>query len=585
MSSGQRWLGFLMILSSAVLISKPSRCLAGVGSSGLSSMPIREVTIFKDGHAFVLHSGDVPTDENGDVLLDYLPTPIIGTFWPFENDPQAELKGVSAGQQRIELEKTALSIRDLLAANVGARIEVREEDKTYRAQIVGIPQASSEELESTAPAGSGLRLPQPGNLILLRTEVGTRAIGIDRIQDVTFIDQPSSQLKHEEIRNLLKLRLDWKGRQPAKTARIGMTYLQKGLRWIPSYKLKLNGDGTIHVQLQGTILNELADLDNVTANLLIGVPSFDFKSTIDPIALRDTMAQLSPYFHQESQTAHAFSNSLMLQTQSARMGEYRHGEPQASTDLGPEVSVSGQNEEVFVFTAKNLTLKRGERLVMTVGEWTMPYQDVFRVDLPFAPPMEVRQNFNATQEAELAKLFHAPKVKHLLRIVNNQAVPMTTAPALIVSDKGVLGQGMMTYTSPGATVDLTVTTAINVPVSYEEEEIKRAPDALTWRNHTFMKIDMQGIVRLSNYRSEEIDVEVVRTVMGSVNTAEADGKLRRPGAWSAELLTHRPAWWGWYSWPYWWTHMNSINRIEWKHKLAAGKTLELPYTWHYYWTY
>ena len=66
---------------------------------------------------------------------------------------------------------------------------------------------------------------------------------------------------------------------------------------------------------------------------------------------------------------------------------------------------------------------------------------------------------------------HAPKVKKTLRIVNNQPAPFTTAPALIQSSKGMLAQGMMTYTPAGGSVDITITTAVNVPVRQQEDVI------------------------------------------------------------------------------------------------------------------
>jgi len=41
---------------------------------------VKEVTVFKDGHAFVLHSGKMPTEGAGNVVMDYLPTPVMGAF-------------------------------------------------------------------------------------------------------------------------------------------------------------------------------------------------------------------------------------------------------------------------------------------------------------------------------------------------------------------------------------------------------------------------------------------------------------------------------------------------------------------------
>src|SRR5438046_138540 len=38
-----------------------------------SRLPVKEITVFKDGHAFVAHEGELPCDSQGNVLMDYLP--------------------------------------------------------------------------------------------------------------------------------------------------------------------------------------------------------------------------------------------------------------------------------------------------------------------------------------------------------------------------------------------------------------------------------------------------------------------------------------------------------------------------------
>src|SRR5262245_22929139 len=68
--------------------------------SALARMPVKEVTVFKDGHAYVVHEGAMPTD-NGNVLLDLLPNPVLGTFWPYSMDKNATLHSVTAGRRRV----------------------------------------------------------------------------------------------------------------------------------------------------------------------------------------------------------------------------------------------------------------------------------------------------------------------------------------------------------------------------------------------------------------------------------------------------------------------------------------------------
>ena len=64
---------------SACVLTLGSPCISACAEdaaplSALAKMPVREVTVFKDGHAFVLHEGSMPVDASGDVKMDYLPT-------------------------------------------------------------------------------------------------------------------------------------------------------------------------------------------------------------------------------------------------------------------------------------------------------------------------------------------------------------------------------------------------------------------------------------------------------------------------------------------------------------------------------
>src|SRR6516225_9340588 len=68
--------------------------------SALARMPVREVTVFKDGHALMLHSGKMPVEPSGDVLMDYLPVPVLGTFWPYSADKDVKLTAVVAGKRK-----------------------------------------------------------------------------------------------------------------------------------------------------------------------------------------------------------------------------------------------------------------------------------------------------------------------------------------------------------------------------------------------------------------------------------------------------------------------------------------------------
>jgi hypothetical protein len=563
-------------------------------ASAVARLPVKEVTVFKDGHAFVLHEGRLPTDAAGNIVMDYLPAPVIGTFWAYSSDQGARLSGVVAGQRRTVIERTALTLRELIEGNVGAEASVTETNgASYPATILGFPTRTPEELAATSPPNSAERLSEKSNLVLLKTAEGTKVVPLETIRDLVFRQALKPKSGQEEFRNALTLRLDWGNRAAAKSADVGLVYLQKGIRWIPSYKVDLDGQGKATVHLQATVLNELTDLDGTTLQLVIGVPSFYFKDTIDPLALQQTAAQLSQFFQTEaprgrgSVLAANFSNGLM--TQVARAGDYQGGGEQPAGGQGDNLPAGSKNEDLFVFTERNVTLKKGERAVLPLAEFTVPYEDVFALELPFAPPSEMRRNFNTQQQSELTKLFNAPKVTHKARLQNQSQAPFTTAPALILREGRVLAQSMMTYAAPGASADLNITAALDIGVKKSDHETKRTPNSYAVNGNNYMRVDLEGKVRLTNHRKQPVEVEVVRHALGHIDSADHDGRLEMNNVFEGTDLAPAvgsegyPDWWYWYSWPWWWHHVNGVGRVTWKLTLEPGKPVELGYAWHYYW--
>lgn len=576
----------LLLLFAAVSIAQTVAPL-----SALARMPVKEVTVFKDGHVFVLHEGSVPTDESGNVLMDYLPAPVLGTFWPYSSDRNVKLHSVTASQRQVMVEQTALNLNELLEANAGAEVVITEKpaagDKEpikHVGTIIGIPVRSSAELRTTGLPNSRERLPDRGNVILLKTNDGVRAVTIENIRDVTFRNSHKAKISQAEFRNLLTLKFDWGSRRPEKSANVGLVYLQKGIRWIPNYRITLDGNGNATVKLQATLINELIDLESATANLVIGVPTFTFKDTLDPMALQQEANRLSQYFDSSNRSGLVNSNYVAVQT--ARMGEQRSQEDSLPVNLGPDLPESGKSEDLFIFTLRNLTLKKGERMVVPVAEFTIPYQDIYTLDLPFAPPPEFRARFDSQQQSEMARLLNAPKVSHKFRLTNKSNYPLTTAPALIVRGDRVLAQGMMTYTAVGASTDLEITQAIDVRVSKSEAEVRRTPNAVRWQNYDYARVDLSGTISLTNFRNQPVALEITRHALGNIDTADNNGTISKVNVLEdGEYMPvgGYPSWWRSSSWPEWWNHLNGIGRINWKFSLEPGKKIELKYGWHYFW--
>ena len=553
----------------------------------VSSLPITEVTSFKDGHAFVVHAGSLPLTAEGTAMLEQLPTPVLGTFWASSADEGLKLTGVVAGQRTISRPQAALTVPELLEANQGRKVMIREDDgRMYAGTVVRVLTRDTSKPptpeESARPgAGPTLKTKERSNLVQLATAEGTRFVPMDRIRELAFPDTPQTDVPGEQTKPTLTLHFDGPAARP-KAVKVNMAYVQKGFRWIPNYRVVLDGKGGAHVQLQATLINELADLSNATVHLVVGVPSFAFKDTLDPMALQEGAVRLSSYLHEPSQAMNMFSNAIMSQT--VRMSESPR--PAQEANPLPELPADGgSSDDLFIFTVHGITCRKGDRMVVPVAEFEMTYTDAYRLTIQPGPPKDVARAPGHQDNQQFASLIAAPKPTHVLQLLNKSSTPLTTAPALIIRDGKAAAQAIMTYTPPGSTAALDLTSAVNITVGREESEKSRTPNALHWRGINLVRVDLTGKITLTNHHGRDVELGVTRMTLGQVDSADNDGRIEAVN--NAEMdrsnLPGWPSWYGWYSWPWYWSELNPVGRIRWTIKLKPGESVTLNYGWHYFW--
>lgn len=562
-------------------------------ATAAARLPVTELTAFKDGHAFVLRSGAVPLPADGKVRLDDLPKPVLGTFWPAVGGDAATLRSVTAGQRRVVRERTALDLRQHLQANLGKRVVVRETgDIRYEAVVVDLPRRPAAELDAE-PGRTGPQLPELGDVVLLRTETtrrdtnaeriadaGTRWVRLDRIVDLTFLEPPAATFADETIAPQLVLDIEAKGERPA-TVPVQLGWVEQGFRWIPSYRVVIDGAGSALVRLQATLVNDLVDLEGAAVHLVVGVPSFANRGQFDPIALQDVLANALAQAAGQSQQF--FGNAMMSQV-AYNMPNVSRVEPGGS-GVATEVDEEGQkHQDLYVFTVAGVTLRRHERMVVTLGETTVAYRDVWKLDVPMLPPQELWEQVG-NQGSDLAKLLAQPKVRHEIRLENRGKAPFTTAPALVLQGGQVLAQGTMTYTPAGASCDLALTSAIDIGVTKEDREVAREPNAVRWNNSNFLRIDLEGKVVLRNRRTAPVDIEVRRTVFGKLVAVDAGGAMVQLNAYDDEAFDGLRSG-TWRRHPHlgiWSLVLNGVGRASWQVHIEPGQEATVACSWQYYW--
>jgi hypothetical protein len=574
----------LLVLSLAACATARAQSPRSPARAEPGPLPVREVTVFKDGHAFVLREGDLRAGADGagdTVVLDRLPVPVLGTFWPYATGG-ARLVSVTAAKQVVPVEKTALDVRQTIEANVGKDAEILDASgNTIRGTIVAIPARDAKEVARLDPRTGGPRAPEKGSVVLLRTAAGTKALPFDQVKNVTIVGEATPRFVEEELRDRLTLRLERPlERKGTDAGRVGVVYVQKGLRWIPGYKIDIDGKGHAHVRLEATLVNDLIDLDDATVHLVIGVPRFEFSSMVDPISLQEVAAEVASRVGDRNRFASYLSNAI--QSQSAAYVESAEAAA-ARPPSTPELSGGESNEDLFVFTIEHVSLREGERMVLPVTEFELGYRDVYTLDVPIVPPMDLPIQWQGDRTAELARLLAAPKAVHAMRITNSSNAPLTTAPALLSRNGKVLSQSLLTYTAIGAETDVPLTTAVDVLVLKTEKETGRQPNAVKWNGTSLTRTDLAGTVSLTNRKKEGIEIEVKWTVLGLADAAASKGSFEQMSLAELWGRVGRAEWWSWWTWPYWWHHWNGVARFTWKLHLESGQAVALDAQWHSFW--
>ncbi len=550
-----------------------------------ASLPIREVTTFKDGHALVLRSGEAALNQQGDVVLTELPRPILGTFWAQADAAEARLASISVERAEAPTTRLAATIDDLLTANIGRTISFRDRHNIWRTgEILDVIESRPEPPAQPQPRSS--TPPSPSRIALIREAEGVAALPLESIREARFIgDEPSREFTHPAEQERMTLDLDWR-RAPASDADVSLMYIQRGLRWIPSYRITMLDEERVRVELQATLINELADLEDVTLHLAVGAPTFAFEHTPDPMALRDGLDQLGFYFQKaHGRTGGMLSNAIMAQ--GARMAEARVASPAAPQPAAPVFEGSERAEDLFVYTVESVSLAEGARMVLPLVSYESPVASVYTLDLPAEPPMEAIQRFNSSQQREIAEMLDRPAPRHVLRIKNenDRGYPLTTAPALVIKDGRALAQGLLTYTPEGASVDLKVGVAVDITVDTQEREINRVPNAMEWAGRDYMRIDNVVEIHMTNRKPHAVTVEVRKLALGLSDRVGQDGEATQLSIFDVDAWrgVDGGRWWRWYNWPYYWQRLNGATEFSWTVDLDPAETITLDAEWHYFW--
>jgi len=442
----------------------------------------KSVAVFKNGLGFFMREGEV-TLRDGWCLAAEIPPASFGTLaiYAMEDENSVDLVGSGPGEivefDDRDAPDTDEARRARLEPAVGLKTELEYEHQGQDRRAVGT-------LVSVGP-----------KFAVLEDDQHNFAVPIAGIGKMQILDLP------------LRVHVAGRDKEPPQQSKLGMAYLRKGITWIPDYSLEILDDETAQLTLRGTLVNEAEDLIHTDVHLIVGVPHFVHTDFMAPIAVGQVIRTIGAAVPQQVMSQQIMNRAAIVSnTATAQQFDHVHSavDRAVETDGGNLDAAIGNLPELAgpagtdytVYTVPDLTLRRGEKAILTLLVQKIRYSHIYR-----------------WQTAE--------KMRHFLVMHNDTPSAWTTGPCLAVDGERPLSEDLLYYTPKGGKSELQVTTAINIAHQKTEREIDRELKAHSPRHDVhYDLVTLEGKLQLQNYTPEAVEIVVDNAVTGKPTVAE-----------------------------------------------------------------
>jgi hypothetical protein len=522
------------------------------------------VAAFKNGLAFVVKQGDMHL-EAGVGSVEPAPNATLGSLWIAPNDPGTSLDQVVARRNRLQVQQNLTALADVLLANAGKVVTVVDNgQREYTGEIVGFHQSEKTEkpgdssaLLSTSPgqdlyANSSLAVPAAHvapEFLLLKSDGKLLALYFHNIARAILPPDSVLQQSQEEKHKALQFKV----RGATNHASLTVGYLEHGLGWTPSYLISLQDDKKAQITMQAVLVNDAEDLKNTDLFFVVGVPNFAYSNVPSPMALQQNLLEFMQAAAKREDMSARYSNAITGQMIGGVIGGDMEAAPSLTSTT--EELQGAPEEDLFLYSRKDVTLAQGERATYNVFSENVNYEHVYEWNLEDQPRVDAFGNAqNIPQGSDRST---KQNVWHALRLKNATKFPWTSAPTLVISGTKPLAQDTLPYTPKSATSNLRLTIATDIRASHEENEVDRQRDVQRRHNYNYDQVTVEGKLTIKNYKSKEVRLSITDRVRGTVESQTDDGKSEK----LAEAITVD----------------NPLSRLTWEVTLQAGEEKIIRY--------
>ena len=444
------------------------------------------VSVFKNGLGFFMREGTAKK-RDGWVMAEKIPPAKFGTLAIYSHDEDEFVDIVGAGPGEV-VEFDGVDADDTLAARQ-KRLKASEKLKV---------QLEYEENGSKRTA-AGTLVSAGDKFAILDTGKQSIAVPMGTVSKMQILEMP------------LRIHVNGADKDRSAESKLGIAYLSGGITWIPEYSVKILDDDTVELTRRGTLVNEAEDLIHCDVNFVVGVPHFAHTQYMAPIAVGQAIRTIGTAVAPRQLQTQIMNRGAIV-SNTITSNQFRTvpiidkpavdapGDLKAATGNLPQINSAG-GSDYTVYTKKDMTIRRGEKAIVTLFTQKIRYTHIYR----WAPPARMR---------------------HLLQLHNDSNTAWTTGPYLAVSGGRPLSEDLLKYTPKGGRAEIPVTAAINIASSKREYESDRQLKAHQPDKYKFWDlVTLSGELKLRNFEKRPVEIVIDVKVPGKPMKASDKGQL------------------------------------------------------------
>ncbi len=446
------------------------------------------VSVFKNGMGFFSREGTA-MKRDGWVMAEKIPPAKFGTLAIYSLDPDEVVDVVGSGPGEVvqfdgvDAPDDLEAKRQRLLATENVQVQFTYEENRQARTAAG-------KLVSVGPS-----------FAILDTGQQSIAVPIEHISKMQVLQMP---LRIHVIR-------DTDDEAESDEAKIGIAYLSEGITWIPEYTVRILDDETAELTLRGTLVNEAEDLIHCDINFVVGVPHFAHSQFMAPIAVGQTVRTIGTAVAPTALRSQIMSRAAIVSNHSTsdqfkaqpvvdQNAVAQPGNIKAALGNVPQLSGPGGND-FTVYTKKDMSLRRGEKAIVTLFRQKVNYTHIYR----WTPP---------------------GKMEHFLQLHNDGDSAWTTGPYLAMSGDRPLSEDLVKYTPRGGRCEISMSTAVNIPHIQDEVEIQRKLKAHSPSSNRYWDlVTLEGTLKVRNFEKEVVEIVINVPVAGKPIEASDEGTL------------------------------------------------------------